>query len=97
MIDRAIAFDVGCQLLAPPLSVGLGEAPVVGTAMPETAVNEDGHSDAGEHDVRAGATEPSEGQVHAVAKASAVEFSSEGQLWDGMTIPDPAHFSRLRS
>ncbi len=78
LIDPAITFDVGPQLLAPPLGVSLGVALVVGTAMPETAVNENGHPDAGEHDVRACPTDPGERQIYSVSKTSAVEFPTEG-------------------
>lgn len=51
LVDRSIALSVGCQLRLPILPVGAGHGPMVGTAMPEAAVDEDGDARLREDDI----------------------------------------------
>lgn len=51
LIDCSIALPVGCQLCLPILPVGAGQRAMVGTAMPEAAVDEDGDARLREDDI----------------------------------------------
>ena len=51
----AFVFEItsagGLQLVSPPVGVGLGEGGVLGAPVPKAAVDEHGHTGAGEDDV----------------------------------------------
>ena len=83
-----VAAPVGVELGPPPLGVRFWRDRVLGTAVPETAVDEDRDPCSGEDDVRSALDTLS---VDPEAQAPAVQFPADGQLRFGPRSPQAGH------
>lgn len=92
VINRAIAFDVACELGLPVLDVHLRGSAVLRTSVPEAPVDEHSHPSSREDNVCAHPTvERLNGVVNAEAKAPAVQFAPERKLRLGVPAGAAPH------
>lgn len=92
LVSVAIPVLVGCDLRQPVPAVGAVRAPtVLGAAVPEAAVDEDGHLGAGKDDVGLPSEVRQRASMDPVAKATPVELSAERQLRPGVASGEGAH------
>jgi hypothetical protein len=80
-----VTSSVGRDLGRPELRVRLGSRVVLRAAVPEAAVDENGHLAPREDDVGGAAEVGDRSAVHEVAQTASVQFTSHGQLWSGVT------------
>lgn len=86
-----VPFYVGRELVGPPLAIRLGSGGVDWTAVPEAAVDVDGHTGAAEYDVRSPA-KPRDGRdVHPVAQSSPPKLAAEREFRLGIPSPLGLH------
>jgi hypothetical protein len=90
-VGIAVAALVGLDLLPPKVGVASGPGPMLGAAMPEAAVNEDGHPCGGECNIDAPAFVGQDGRVYSVAEASRVQHSPELHLGRRTSSTDFLH------
>ena len=88
LIRPAVTGDVGVKLGPPPVGVRLGSHGVLGTAVPEAAVDEDGDPSAGEGDV--GPARDGR-HVDAIAETPSMQLAPEGTLGLGPRGPQGRH------
>jgi hypothetical protein len=89
-VISAVALDVALQLSPPELGVPGGQRPVVRTAMPEAAVDEDSDPQAGEDDVGADAGSRN-AMVDPVAETPTVERATQSELGPRVSAAVGAH------
>lgn len=83
-----IPLPIRLELLSPPAGVRLGLDRVVGTAMPEAAVDLHRYASTGEHNV---GTTRQAFHVHSKSQSPSVEFPADGKLRLGAGGPLPGH------
>jgi hypothetical protein len=91
-VGFAIPFSVAVELALPPLGVGLWPGAVLGTGVPEAAVDVDGDAGGPKDDVGTGANAWDRSAVDPEADAAAVELGADGAL--GQRVP-PAELRHL--
>lgn len=88
-----VAFDVGVELPEPPLSIRLGDRPVLGTSVPKAAVNEDGDPFRHKDDVRPHSGDAFDGAVDTETKPQPMQGRANGELGGSVPLqrrPHPA-------
>jgi hypothetical protein len=91
-VDRFVARYVPRELWAPVIGVSAWDVAVLGTAMPEAPVDEDGKASPGEDNVGTNkAPRGAEGKIDAEAQAAAMELRAEAQLSAAVSPPVSAH------
>lgn len=91
IVRLPIPGPVAADLPGPPLSVGCGEMTVLGTAVPETPVDEDCHPRSGEDDVGSTPEIRERLRVHPKPKAHSVQSSSDCELRGRVPSGHPTH------
>ena len=81
VVDAFVASPIASQLRVPVAAIRPRSSAVLGTAMPEAAVDEHGEAGAGKHDVWAHAYRASvDRQVDSVSEAAPMEYGSEEEF-----------------
>jgi hypothetical protein len=84
----AVPRDVGVELGPPPVGVRLRGDGVIGAAVPEAAVDEDGDPGTGESNVGPAGKGP---EVDAVAETTAMQLPAKGEFRLGARRPQRRH------
>jgi hypothetical protein len=79
-LGSTVTLDVGVELGAPPLGICLGRDRMLGTAVPEAAVDEDRDPGTGEGNIRTSRKGP---DVHLVAHSAAMQLPAKCAFWLG--------------
>lgn len=81
-----------CRDLVPPeRSICPRHGPMLGAAVPEAAVHENGDLRGSEHDIRSPAHAWDYGNVEPVAESQPMEFRTDRQLGGGISLPRRRH------
>lgn len=89
-VRAPIPSDVRIQFFGPPFPVILRRSAMIGAAMPEAAIDEDGDARAGERDVRPARKRL---EVGSVAHAALVKFPPKRPLCTSIPIGHRAHLA----
>lgn len=76
-----VTILIPLELPVPPLSIRGRSCAVLGTSVPETAVDEDGDARSRECDVDLAATVTGNGKLHAITHSGCVNHRSQRKLW----------------
>lgn len=89
-VTRTIRF----QFDSPPVRVRLGQNTMLRTTMPETAIDEDGHTLSSEHQVRTTTRHAGQRHIDAITKAPRMEFPTNRKLWCRIAPTSTTHSFR---
>ena len=84
-VRLSVTFDIAPELRFPVVGIGLRVSGMIGTAVPEAAVDENGHFGLAKDEVCRAAKAPDGACRHAVAKSLRMKNATKSQLWLGVT------------
>ncbi len=82
-IRVTVTLDVGLKLRRPPVGIALHRDEVLGAAVPEAAIDEDGNLRSGERDVDRAAGESGHSVANPVPEAPCMEFATQEHFRGG--------------